>query len=256
MKRYSWKWLMTNEVGGGSDPTPPQVIPAPQAPSVADTARQSMEAQLQYNPQLTAQGVQLQGQYGPQMAQQQYDLQARFAPLYRALIEQQFPQVATLAQQTQQGLTNPRGLSDVQQQAQDAIRQRALDASSRGERTRANLGGTLYGGNSQLNESRARSEMLQGFAGEDINRQGQQRAQTMQELLSLFQMAGFNVQQPTVPQFGSAPAASGDSLYNAMVQNQGNFGVIPGTQGSPSPAWGLAGTGVGAAGMVGAAALF
>ena len=29
------------------------------------------------------------------------------------------------------------------------------------------------------------------------------------------------------------PAASGNSLYNAMVQNQGNFGVVPGQAGTP-----------------------
>ncbi len=218
----------------GSKPQPAQIIQAPAPPSVADTAKQSAEAQLQYNPQLTAQNVQLQGQYGPQLAQQQYDIQAQYAPLYRALIEQQFPQIGTLSSQTQQGLTNPSGLSDVQQQAQDAIRQRAYDASAKGIREAANVGGTLYGGRSQLREDRARNELAQGFATQDIGLQQQQRAQTMQELLSLFQLAGFNVQQPNVPQFGQSPAPSGDSLYNALVSNNSNFGVIPGTPAGPS----------------------
>src|SRR3990167_2088960 len=108
-------WNLWCERGGGGDPQPPQVIQAPPPPSVSDTASQSLAAQLQYNPQLTAQQVQLQGQYGPQLAQQQLDLSSQFAPLYRALLEQQFPQIATLAQQTQQGLLSPTGLNAQQQ---------------------------------------------------------------------------------------------------------------------------------------------
>lgn len=247
-----WDKVAHDKTGGGSSPQPAQVIPAPAAPNVADTARQSAEAQLQYNPQLTAQAVQLQGQYGPQLAQQQYDLQAQFAPLYRALIEQQFPQITTLAQQTQQGLSNPMGLNDQQQAAQDAVRGRALAAQDRLIRESANVGGTLYGGRRQEREDQSRNELLQGFATEDINRQQQQRAQTMQELLSLFQLAGFNVQQPSVPNYNTSAAPSGDNLYNALVQNQGNFGVIQGTPGDA----GLGPAAIGAGGGIIAAKVF
>ena len=242
-----WRWLcdfvdffitdvvckLSDETGGGSDPTPAQIIPPPQAPSVSQTAEESLAAQLKYNPQLTEQQVQLQGQFGPQLAQQQFDLQTQFAPLYRALLESQFPQIGTLAQQTQQGLTSPTGLSSEQQSAQDAIRQRAFDQSERGIRQSANLGGTLFGGNRELREDRARNELAQNFATQDIDLQARQRAQTMQELLSLFQLAGFNVQQPNVPQFGQSVVPGGDNLFNALTQNQGNFGVIPGTPGTP-----------------------
>ena len=231
---YHKSWYIFCERGGGSKSQPAQVIQAPPAPSVEKTAGESLAAQLQYNPQLTAQNVQLQGQYGPQLAQQQFDLQSQFAPQYRALIEQQFPQIATLSQQTQQGLANPSGLNNQQQAAQDAIRQRAYDASAKGVREAANVGGTLYGGRSQLREDRARNELAQGFATQDIQLQQQQRAQQMQELLSLFQLAGFNVQQPNVPQFGQSVVPGGDNLYNALVKNQGNFGVIPGTPAGPS----------------------
>ena len=257
MRRYSFAWLLSDETGGGgSKPQPAQVIPAPTPPSVADTAKQSAEAQLQYNPQLTAQSVALQGQYGPQLAQQQYDLQSQYAPLYRSLIESQFPQIGTLATQTQQGLSNPSGLSTEQQTAQDAIRQRQRDELSRAINTQSNIGGTLYGGRNMENNIRGQAELSNQYANSDIALQQQQRAQTMQELLSLFQLAGFQVQQPNVPQFGQSPAASGDSLYNALVQNNGNFGIIPGVQGSPSPLYGLAGQGIGAAGTIlGAAAL-
>lgn len=234
MQRYSLRWLLSNEIGGGggrSQPQPPTIIPPPAAPSVSDTAKASLEAQLQYNPQLTAQGVQLQGQYGPQLAQQQYDLQAQFAPMYRALVEQNFPQISTLSTQTQQGLESPAGLNAQQQSAQDAIRQRQRDELSRALNTQANLGGTLYGGRNQENVMRGQAELSNQYANSDIALQQQQRQQTMQELLSLFQLAGFNVQQPTAPQFGQSVVPGGDLLYNALVQNQSNFGV---QQGNPN----------------------
>lgn len=232
-RRYSWKWLLTDETGGGSDPQPAQVIPAPPPPNYQATAGEAAQAQLTYNPQLAAQNVQLQGQYGPQLAQQQYDIAAQFGPLYRALIEQQFPQIGQLAGQVSQQMASPMSLTPEQQAGQDAIRQRALEASARGERTRANLGGTLYGGNAALSESRARNELLQGFASEDIGRQQQQRQQTMSELATLFQLAFPNVQQPGQVGLNTGVSDPTNSLYNALVQNQGNFGVLGPTPGTP-----------------------
>jgi len=61
------------------------------------------------------------------------------------------------------------------------------------------------------------------------------------------------VQQPTAPQFGQSPAPGGDALYNALVQNNGNFGVVPGTAGTPG-IWGGLAQGAGTA--LGAKALF
>ena len=57
---------------GGSDrqepqfiqPPPPQIIQAP-PPNIQQNAADLFQAQLQYNPQLTAQAAQLQQQYGP-----------------------------------------------------------------------------------------------------------------------------------------------------------------------------------------------
>src|SRR3990167_9616237 len=111
MRRYSWKWLLTDETGGGSDPQPAQVIPAPPPPNYQATAGEAAQAPLTYNPQLPAQNVQLQGQYGPQLAQQQYDIAAQYGPMYRALIEQQFPQISTLSGQVSQRLASPPGLT-------------------------------------------------------------------------------------------------------------------------------------------------
>src|SRR3990167_10376462 len=111
----------------GSSSQPAQIIPAPPAPSAADTARQSAEAQLQYNPQLTAQSVALQQQYAPQLARSQYDVTAQMTPLYRSLLEQNYPQIPQLSQQVSERLASPYSLTQDQQVAQDAIRQRAYD---------------------------------------------------------------------------------------------------------------------------------
>lgn len=225
--------LLANERGGGGEPSPPVVYPAPEPPNVAKTAGESYEAQLKYNPLLTQQNLDIQKQFAPQFAQSQYDVTAQYSPLYRALVEQNFPQIKTLSEQTMQGLTSPTGLNTQQQAAQDAIRQRAYEQSAKGIRESANVGGTLYGGRRELREDRARNELAQGFAAEDITRQQQQRAQTMQELLSLFQLAGFNVQQPNVPQYTQGVIPGGNELYQALVQNAGNYAITSGIPGTP-----------------------
>jgi len=193
----------------------------------------------------------LQGQYGPQVAQQQYDLAAQYGPMYRALIEQQFPQIGLLSNQVSQRLASPGSLTVEQQAAQDAIRGRAFEQSERGIRQSANVGGTLYGGQRELREDRARNELAQGFATQDIQLQQQQRQQAMSELATLFQLAFPNVQQPGQIGLNTGVSDPTNALYNALVQNAGNFGIIPGTAGSPSPLWGLAGQGAGAAGAIG-----
>ncbi len=241
-----WDKVAHNRIGGGQEAEAPQVIPAPQAPNYQQTADEVAQAQLKYNPQLTAQNVQLQSQYAPQLAQSQYDVTAKYTPLYRALLEQQFPQINTLSGQVSDRLASPTSLTPEQQAAQDAVRQRAFQQSERGIRSSANVGGTLYGGQRQLREDRSRNELAQNFAVEDINRQAQQRQQALSELSMLFQLAGLNVQNPTVQQGNILQGT--DSLYNALVQNQGNFGIIPGTQATPSPLWDLAGQSIGAAG--------
>ena len=219
----------------GSDPQPAQVIPAPPPPNVAQNAEESFQAQLKYNPQLTAQAVQLQGQYGPQVAQQQFAQTQQVAPLYRALLEQQYPQVPVLSNQVTQRLQSPQGLAPEQQAAQDFTRQRAADELSRNIRSQANLGGNLYSGNRQEMETRAQAELQRGFATEDIGLQDQRRQQAVSELLSLLQVAGLPVQQTQqAPGFTQGVVPSSDALLNALVQNSGNFGIQPATPAGPS----------------------
>ena len=220
-------------------PPPPTITQAP-PPNVGESSRQLAESQLQYNPQLTAQQVQLQGQYGPQLAQQQYDIQSQYGPMYRALYEQMFPTQTQgfeqLAQQSLQRLQSPQGLTPEQQAAQDAIRGRAYEQSERGIRSAANVGGTLYGGRSQLREDRARNELAQGFAAQDIGLMDQRRAQTLQELIAAGQVIFPQVQQPQAPAFGQGVTPSPDALLQAILSGQIIQQPIyqPGNPGSPN----------------------
>jgi hypothetical protein len=208
------------------------VIPAPPAPDYQDTASDVAQSQLTNNPLLT---------------KQQYDLTAQYSPLYKALTEQLYPILPDFQRQVGQQLLSPTGLAPEQQAAQDAIRQRAFQQSEKGIRESANLGGTLFGGQRQLREDRSRNELAQGFATQDIGLQDQRRQQAVQQLQTLLQLTFPQVQLSNI---GGNP----DNLYNALVQNQGNFGILPGTQGSPSPGWGLGGA-LGGAGIVGGAVL-
>lgn len=247
-RRYSWRWLLTDETAGGSSPTPPTVIPAPAPPNYQQTAEEVAKSQLTYNPQLAAQNVQIQGTQGPILAQQQYDLASQYGPMYRALIEQQFPQIGMLSNQVSQRMASPGSLTVEQQAAQDAIRQRAYQQSEQGIRESANLGGTLFGGRRELREDRARNELAQGFATQDIQLQQQQRQQAMSELATLFQLAFPNVQQPGQVGLNTGVSDPTNALYDALVTNAGNFGIIDPVAGSPSPAWGVAGSAAGGIG--------
>ena len=237
---------------------PPQITQAP-PPNIQQNASDLYAAQLQYNPQLTAQAAQLQQQYGPplaqsqtdiqtqqapQLAQSQYALQAQYGPLYRTLFEQMYPSQVqgqeALAQQSLQRLQSPQGLTPEQQGAQDFTRNREQDRLLRGIRTQANLGGTLYSGNRELQEQEALAELSRGYAQQDIGLMDQRRAQTLQELIASSQVAFPQVQQPGAPQvgaaqFGQGVAPSADALLQAIMQGQIIQQPIyqPGNPGSP-----------------------
>lgn len=212
-------WVLADETGGGSQPQPPQVIPAPAAPDYGETAGDVAKARLEYDPQLT---------------KQQYDLSAQYGPLYKALTEQMFPQLPIFSQQVMQQLQSPSGLTPEQQAAQDAIRGRAFQQSERGIRTAANLGGGLFSGNRELQENRSRNEMAQSFANQDIALNDARRRSTVGDLQTLLQLAFPNVQNSTI---GGSP----DALYNALVANQGNYTVTSGIPGTPGFLSSLAG---------------
>lgn len=231
---------------GGSKPSPPTFIqpPPPQitqtpAPNVGETSAQLAQSQLQYNPQLTQQAVQLSGQYGPQLAQQAYALQQQYGPLYKDLYTQLFPtQVQgqeTLAQNALQQIQSPSGLTPQQQAAQDVIRDREQTRLLRGIRTQANLGGTLYSGNRELQEQEALAELANQYALSDIGLQQQQQAQALQNLIASSQVVFPQVQQPNVPNYGQGVTPSADALLSAIMQGQIIQQPVyqPGNPGSP-----------------------
>src|SRR3990167_3385032 len=213
-------------------PPPPQIIPSPVAPpNAGETAGQLAQTQLQYNPQLSQQAFDLYSQFSPQYQQQAYQQQQQYGPMYKALQDQLYPQQAqnlqTLATQAGQRFASPQGLTPEQQAAQDAIRQRAYQESDRGVREAANVGGTLYGGRRELREDRARNELSQGFATQDIQLQDQLRAQALQELIAASQVNNPQIAQVNPPQFTQSVTPSADSLLQAIMGAQSQFIVNP-----------------------------
>ena len=229
-------------MGGSSPPppSPPTIIQQPAGPSAGEQAREasraSLEAQLEFGKPLAQQRTEIQEEFGPRLARSQFDVEAGIAPLQKALLEQLIPGLLPLGQQVQEGFLSPQSLNAQQQAAQDAIRQRARGQVQGNVRESANLGGTLFSGNRQLNEDRALGELEQGFASEDIARQQAQRQQLLREFTTLAQFQTPNVQQVQVGVPQAGPSA--DSLFQAIQQRQQPLAVIPGVQQSGTQGFG------------------
>ena len=267
-------WNLWCERGGGSKPQPPTFItpPPPQItqappPNIQQNAEDLFKAQLQYNPQLTAQATQLQQQYGPQLAesatdiqtqqapklaQSQYALQQQYGPLYKSLYEQLFPTQVQgqerLAQQSLQRLQSPQGLTPEQQSYQDVVRNREQQRFLQGIRTQANLGGTLYGGQREQREQEGLAELAGQYSQQDLALEQQRRSQTLQELIASSQVVFPQVQQPGVQpgqaaQFGQSVTPSADALLQAIMQGQivTPAAFSPGVPGTPGQGGQIAG---------------
>jgi len=204
--------------GGGG--TKIEQAPAPAAaPTASDTAEDIYQARLKYDPKIQQQEFDLMSQYLPQYTQQYYDtrqdvfsneaqvadqlrqntlsgLQDPSGQMGQTLgltgqlqtgLDQLDPEGANLQNVLQnqilQNLQSPTGLTPDQTSAQDAVRQREMDRLTEGLRTRANLGGGLFGGRAAGTEERARSEMGQAYATEDIDRQERSRMSALQNAM-------------------------------------------------------------------------
>lgn len=154
-----------------------------------------------------------------------------------ALYQSMFPQQSALGEQRasliSQALASPQYMTPEQLSAQQAIRGRETERLIEAMRTRANLGGGLYGGRAAGAEERGVSELAQAYSQQDI-------ANQQNRLLSLLGMAQGISPQSIVP---SSSDIYGGSLQAALASQ-------PQTIYSPaqaSPLWDLAGSLLGSA---------
>lgn len=191
--------------GGGDD--------APQAKEVdpLEQARAQYNAQLELYPK--AQALQY---------QQTTDPNTGVLPLtqfYEDVRQQVFPQETQVRNQLVSNILNqlisPTGLTPEQQTAQQGLRDTAVSDAQRSQRTRANLGGNLYGGRSQAAEQKDINNLQYQFAESDINREQTNRNNNSQLALAILQMLYPNsgIQQPTF----TSPVASADTTYQGAV---------------------------------------
>lgn len=245
--------------GGGGTKTSIQQAPTTPAPSAAESARDIYQARLQYDPSVAAMEMGLAQQYYPQQAQLAAALYGQYAPqiaqTQQALRQQVMPEqqrlIDVMTQQAIERMESPYAYTPEEQEAITGIRGRAEEELTRAMRTRANIGGGLFGGRAAGMEERAISEMQQAFAGEDIGRRLQAGQYAQQAALPIAQIMYPQMQYPgmpptqQVPQVSAVPSA--DQLYAAMAQAQQPQYFAQ--QGQPSPMWELAGSLGGAATM-------
>lgn len=244
-----------NERGGGSEPEMIQTPTTP-APSASQSAADIYQAKLQYDPlvaqqefdiqkslvpQQTALYQSLYNQYYPQMAQQQQALQQQLYPYQSQIVEQG-------AQSALSRLQNPNYMTSQEQTAQDYTRGKSVTDLQKAMRERSNLGGGLYGGRSAASEAQSVSDLLNQYQVQDYQ-QRMQAGQAAQQALNPYMQILYpsvGTQQPQInPYQYQSAVQSPDQLAQAMFQaSQPNYMY---QQGSPSPAWGLAGSILGGA---------
>lgn len=200
--------------GGGDSPEPVQ--PKTQQEIAADTlaARQQTDpaaAQLEFG---------IQQEFMPQMTQLLQQQRETMLPGGGGVNEQ-------LTQNILQNLLSPTGISGEQQAAQEGVRGRAVEGAQRAQRTRANLGGGLFGGRAQAAEQQDINNLMQSFAVEDINRQEMQRQNSQMAALQLMSqffglpVGQLNFQSPTAsPEAATSASVSGAQQTNQAAQQE------------------------------------
>ena len=198
----------------GSKTTVQQAAPVP-IPSTQESAQSVLEAQLATNPQAAQQAFQI-------ATNPEYGLEP-FTKAIESARTNVLPQEAAVRDQMLSNilgnLTSPTGISPEQQQAVTQRRGEAQTELQKAMRERANLGGGLFGGRSQLAEQRAVGDLQAQFAEEDIGREERARLNAIQAavpaLQTLFPEIGISA-----PQFMS-PASSGTSALQSATAGYG-----------------------------------
>ena len=201
--------------GGGGDEAPKPETVDPTAQALANLQAQQAAA--------------------PGAAQVQFDINKRFLGPTTQLQEDVRRDVFggetdirdQLLQNVLQSLQSPQQMGPEQQAALEGTRERAQNELVEALRTRANLGGGLFGGRAAGTEQRAVGELQQGFATEDINRMETQRLNNAQLALQTLGglMPGAQMVQPSFIN----PVATADTQFQgatsqanltAQLQNQ------------------------------------
>jgi hypothetical protein len=221
---------------GGKNSDEPAAAPTPY-----ETASQTAQAQLEYDPQIANMMYQI-------SANPQYGMQANTA-LEEQTRQNVFPQETAVRDQMLQNilanLISPTGISPEQQGAITARRGTAQDNLVQSMRERANLGGGLFGGRAANAEQLAVGDLQNQFAEEDINRETTARLNALQSALPALQILfpGVNIgstnYQSSVPSADTAYSGQmgyannqaqiqaqenqqNNSLYSSLFQNLGN----------------------------------
>ena len=126
---------------------------------------------------------------------------------------------AALIQNVLGNLQSPTGITPQQQTGIDERRGLAQENVVEGLRTRANLGGGLFGGRAAQTEQRAVGELQSGFAEEDIAREERSRLNAIQAALPLLQIL-FPSVGITPPAFQSAVQAP-NQLASSLTSQRG-----------------------------------
>lgn len=173
-----------------------------------------------------------QAQYDPQAAQRQFNILTSpeygikpFTQYQENVRKDVFPQEQAIRSQLAQNilgnLSSPTGITPEQQQAINERRSMAQSELVQALRDRANLGGTLYGGRSALDESRQVQDLQNQFAEEDIQRQERAKLNAIQGAIPFLQLLfpDVNLSSPSFQSPVQSPETYASSLVTQRGQN-------------------------------------
>ncbi len=188
----------------------------PPAKTPAEIAQETVNAQIAARPQAAKAefGILNNPEFGVEATSRLFeDVRRNVFPNENAVREQ-------LVQNILKQLQDPSGLTPEQQQAITERRGLAQNELTRSLRNRANLGGNLFGGRSQLTEERAVGDLQNQFVEEDVNRQERNRLNNSQLALQVLNLLFPNAGIQT-PQFiDPVPSANQNSTANIQARGQ------------------------------------
>ena len=196
-------------MGGGNKETEVRQVEAPKQISPLDTARQTLQAQMESIPQAAQLNFDV-------LSNPNYGLQAQTQlqeDTRRNVFSGESDVRDQLIKNILSQLISPTGITPEQQMAVDTRRGQAQSELVKALRDRANLGGGLFGGRSARAEAQSVADLQNQFATEDISMQERNRLNTIQAALPLL--------QTLFPQAGIVnpsfidPTPSGGSVFGA-----------------------------------------